>query len=123
MTLDLSSLIDPRAVADRALMGLNSLEEEVLLGLCLEETGACLPLTRDGRLARDAFGDHLVLEMVGTTRTGARMRVPSHPCLDRDGAPTASVYRALAFMGLVRDSGGRCAWVPTSTGRAVAAEL
>lgn len=117
------TLLEGALVATPSLVGLNSLEEEVLLGLCMEEAGAALPLTPDGRLAREAFGDHLVLEMVGTTRAGARMRVPSHPCLDPDGAPTASVYRALAFMGLVRDSGGPCAWVPTSTGRAVAAEL
>lgn len=123
MPFDPTSLLDPGAVADRDLVGLSPMEEEVLLGLCLEAAGACLPLTPDGRLAREAFGDPLVLETVGTTRAGVRVRAAPHPTLDADGAPTASVYRALALMGLVRDSGGRCAWTPTATGRALAQDL
>jgi hypothetical protein len=114
-----TSLLDTCTVADE-LFGLTDLEREVLLGLCLEADGAFLPVTSDGRLARGAFGRDLELVIVARTPTGVRVQTPSSPLLDADGAPQAAVYTNLVYMGLARDALGRCAWAPTSSGKAVA---
>jgi len=119
MPFDPTTLLDTSGATDD-LFGLTDLEHDVLLGLCLEDEGMFLPVTHDGRLARGAFGRDLEIEVVGRTATGVRARVKASPLLDADGAPSALVYDQLVHMGLARETLGRCAWAPTSSGKAVA---
>jgi hypothetical protein len=119
MQFDPTTLLDTNTACD-GLFGLTDLERDVLLGLCLEADGAFLPVTSDGRLARDAFGRDLELVVVGRNAKGVRVQAATSPLLDANGAPTAAVYINLVYMGLARDTLGRCAWTPTSSGKAVA---
>lgn len=123
MAYDPQSLLIAQPATGTDAFGLTEMEQEVLLALCLEAEGAFLPVTQDGRLARDAFGRDLDLIVVGRTPTGFRVKERAHDGVAADGAPSAQVYTTLVHMGLARDSLGRCAWVPTASGKAVAADL
>lgn len=123
MPFDPQSLLTNTPVSGPGIFGLTDLEQEVLLALCLEADGAFLPVTQDGRLARDAFGRDLDPTVVGRTPTGFRIKERAHNGVAADGAPSAQVYTTLVHMGLARDSLDRCAWVPTASGKAVAADI
>lgn len=123
MAFDLQSLLTNTLVSGSDTFGLTDLEQEVLLALCLEAEGAFLPVTSDGRFARAAFGRDLDLAVVGRTATGVQVQERTHDGVAADGAPSAHVYTTLVHMGLARDSLDRCAWVPTASGKAVAADL
>lgn len=106
---------------DATTYGVDCLEMEVLVGLCLVADGINLPLTSDGRLARDAFGRDVDLTVLERRPNGARVReTRGTSVFDADGAPKPIVYGALAVMGLVVDTDQPCGWAPTAAGRALA---
>lgn len=102
--------------------GAEPLELEILMGLCLVADGLDLPLTTDGRLAREAFGRDVDLTVLARRANGVQVRETRNTALlDADGAPTALPYGALVVLGLAVDTDAPCGWAPTAAGRALVA--